>query len=226
MADPVSTLDVPLLQERHEHLRARIVAAGGSTDRTTVLAVTKTFPIEVVNLAISAGFTALGENYGQELQTKAGELAETGAEAEWHFIGGLQRNKIKRLAGIVSVWQSVDRSSLVSEIAKRDPGGRIMIQVNATGEAQKSGTDPAETPGLVDDARQLGLDVVGLMTIGPTDGSDPRPAFQRLRLLAEDLEIGQLSMGMSGDLEAAVAEGSTMVRVGTALFGSRSNPIR
>lgn len=226
MAEPEVPLDLPLLQQRHQQLQARIVDAGGSTDRTSVLAVTKTFPVAVVSLALAAGFTALGENYGQELEAKAAELAGDGPEVQWHFIGGLQRNKIKRLAGIVSVWQSVDRSSLVAEIAKRDPGGQIMIQVNTTGEAQKSGSEPADAPGLVDEARQLGLDVVGLMTIGPTDGNDPRPGFEELRLLAERLEIGQLSMGMSGDLEAAVSEGSTMVRVGTALFGSRSTPIR
>lgn len=224
MAEP--PLDVDELRARHDLLQQRIVDAGGSTSKTSILAVTKTFPLSVVTLALDAGFTAVGENYGQELEGKAADLAATGRDVEWHFIGGLQRNKVKRLAGIVSVWQSVDRQSLVTEIAKRDPGGRIMIQVNTTDEDQKSGSKPDEAPELVTQARDLGLDVVGLMTIGPTDGSDPRQGFEDLRLLAERLEIEQLSMGMSGDLEAAVGEGSTMVRVGTALFGSRGAPNR
>ncbi len=122
----------------------------------------------------------------------------------------------------MSLWQSVDRPELMAEIAKRAPGAAVLIQVNTTDEPQKAGCRPAELDPLVDRARELGLDLRGLMTIGPTSGADPRPAFALLRSEADRLGLDTVSMGMSGDLEAAVAEGSTMVRIGTALFGART----
>lgn len=232
MNDDLSTgHDLPTAPDiitRLEELRERIVAVGGTTEATKILAVTKTFPTALVRVAMDAGLLEFGENYGQELEAKAQDLAGDAAakSVKWHFIGGLQRNKVKRIAGAVSVWQTVDRLSLAQEIARRDPGGSIMVQVNTTNEEQKSGATPADTPMLVEESRNAGLSVIGLMTIGPTNGTDPRPAFSRLRTLADDLGLEERSMGMSGDLELAVAEGSTMVRVGTALFGPRSAPSR
>jgi uncharacterized pyridoxal phosphate-containing UPF0001 family protein len=138
------------------------------------------------------------------------------------MIGGLQRNKVKLLAGTIHLWQTVDRASLVDEIAKRGPGDQILVQVNTTGEGQKSGCEPAAAAGLVEQARRAGLVVRGLMTVGPTSASsDPRPAFELLRSLALRCEVDELSMGMSNDFELAVKEGATMVRVGSALFGPR-----
>lgn len=208
-----------LLRERLSVLQRRIVDAGGTLESTRVLAVTKTFPAAVARLAATVGLFELGENYGQELAEKAPELADT--PVRWHFIGALQRNKVRKIARYVSVWQTVDRVELATEIAKRAPEASILIQVNTTDEAQKSGCSPSSTPELVDRCRELGLEVQGLMTIGPTDGSTPGPAFARLRELRDRLGLEELSMGMSGDLELAVAEGSTMIRVGTALFGPR-----
>ncbi len=213
------------LRDRWQELRDEIVDAGGALDRVQIVAVTKTFPVAAALLALRVGLVDLGENYGQELETKAPQVAERligdDPSPRWHFIGGLQRNKVKRIASLVALWQTVDRIELAKEIAVRAPGGAVLIQVNTTDEAQKSGCRPHDAANLVDAARSAGLDVRGLMTVGPTDGSDPRPAFASLRSLADQLGLVECSMGMSGDVAAAVSEGSTMVRVGTRLFGTR-----
>ena len=130
------------------------------------------------------------------------------------------------MAGVVDVWQTVDRPVLVDELARRAPGARVMVQVNVTDEPQKAGCAPADAPALVAAARDAGLAVDGLMTIGragPPEGS--RAGFRELRALADRLGVRHCSMGMSEDLEVAVSEGSTMVRVGTALFGHRPPPL-
>lgn len=214
-----------VLTERLAEITERIRAAGG-TDEITIVGVTKTFPSSYIEAALAAGIVDLGENYGQELIDKARHAAAAGLEPRWHFIGGLQRNKVKKLAGHVWLWQTIDRAVLVDEVAKRDPGARILVQVNTTDEAQKSGCHPSEAAALVERGRELGLDVLGLMTIGPTGAAgtagDPRPAFELLRDLAEACEVKELSMGMSADYELAVAEGATMVRIGSAVFGPRT----
>ncbi len=210
---------VEVIAQRHSAVQARITDAGGSLERTRVLAVTKTHGIEVARAAIDVGLVDLGENYGQEIERKAPMLDRP--EARWHMIGGLQRNKVKKIAGYVALWQTVDRIELVSEIAKRAPGAAILIQVNTTQEAQKSGANPDKLPVLLEAAHDSALDVRGLMTIGPTDGSDPAPGFALLRSLADNWKLPEVSMGMTADLERAVQEGSTMIRVGTALFGAR-----
>ena len=214
-----------LIGQRLAEITERIRAAGGS-DRVTVVGVTKTFPLSHVEAALAAGLVDVGENYAQDLVDKAKEAASLGLEPRWHFIGGLQRNKVKRLAGHVWLWQTIDRDVLVDEVAKRDPGARVLIQVNTTDEAQKSGCPPEEAGPLVDRARTAGLDVRGLMTIGPTgvggSAGDPRPAFERLRRLGQACEVDELSMGMSADYELAVAAGATIVRIGSAIFGPRS----
>lgn len=187
----------------------------------TICAVTKGLPADVVRLAARLGCEAIGENYAQEALAK---IAEVGSEhPPLHFIGRLQGNKIKQLVGIVAVWQSIDRVSLVDELARRAPGARIFVQVNATQEADKGGASVADTPALVATAQRQGLDVAGLMTVGPTDGDpeDTRRAFRTVRRLADELGLPGCSMGMSGDLDIALAEGTTMVRVGSALFGER-----
>ncbi len=229
MSDAPSSL-VDDVRRRLIEISERIRAAGGSD--ITIVGVTKTFGPEVVAAGLAAGLVDLGENYSQDLVAKAEGFEarfeadqSAGSRPRWHFIGGLQRNKVKRLADHVWLWQTIDRDVLVDEVAKRQPGGRILIQVNTTGEIQKSGCDPNEAPSLVERGRRLGLAVEGLMTIGPTsaDGGagDPRPAFDQLRRLADRCEVSQLSMGMSADYELAVAAGATMVRIGSALFGPR-----
>lgn len=229
-SDAVAGLpDLATLQERRAGLNERIIAAGGHPDRVEIVAVTKRFPVEAVELAVAAGFCSVGENYAQELIEKASLFNQRGAagdtELSWHMIGGLQRNKVKKLVGVAPVFQTIDRLELVNEVAKRMPGSTVFVQVNATEEPQKSGCSVADAPRLIDACREASLGLVGLMTVGPTDGSDPTGSFVTLRQLADDHDLRQCSMGMSGDLEAAVSAGSTMIRVGSALFGPRPTTI-
>jgi pyridoxal phosphate enzyme (YggS family) len=210
------------VRSRVQVVHERIAAAGGDPDAVTLLAVTKGFGPEVAMAAAAAGMVDLGENYAQELVAKAPIVAESHPEVRWHAIGRLQRNKVRSLAGIVSLWQSVDRLDLGREIAKRAPGAAVLVQVNVSAEPQKGGCEPGAIAELVSALVDHGLDVQGLMTVGRTGPpAEARAGFALLRRLADDLDLRVRSMGMSGDLEAAVAEGATMVRVGSALFGPR-----
>ena len=204
-------------------LRDRLSRAGG--DHVRVVAVTKGFGPDAVAAAMAAGLADVGENYAQELLAKAGDLsAPPGAalQPRWHFIGRLQRNKIRRIAGLVHLWQSVDRPELAAEIARRAPGAQVLVQVDIAGIGGRGGCPPQDTAGLVQRCRDAGLDVAGLMAVGvPGRPENARPGFRRLASQAEDLGLVQLSMGMTADIEVAVEEGATMVRVGTALFGPR-----
>jgi pyridoxal phosphate enzyme (YggS family) len=205
---------------RLAQVRSRIADAGG-TD-VAVLAVTKGFGPEAVAAARSAGLADLGENYAQELLAKA--EAATDPPPRWHAIGRLQRNKVRQLAPHVWCWQSVDRTELAAEIARRAPGARVLVQVAAWGERQKGGAAPADVPALVEACRAGGLDVRGLMAVAPGGGGAVASrGFAAVRSLADDLDLAECSMGMSDDLVEAVAEGSTMVRVGRGLFGPRSS---
>jgi uncharacterized pyridoxal phosphate-containing UPF0001 family protein len=140
-----------------------------------------------------------------------------------HFIGRLQSNKVRQLAGVVDVWETIDRPALVTELARRAPGATILVQVNTTGEPGKGGCPPDDVAALVEAARAAGLVVDGLMTVGPTVGGAEaaRPGFRTTRRLLDRLGLATCSMGMSDDLEAAIEEGATRVRLGTALFGPR-----
>jgi len=187
-----------------------------------IVAVAKGFPWSDVRVATAAGVTMIGENYAQEILAKYSSVPVQ-ERPKLHLIGRLQSNKIRSLVGVVDVWQSVDRASLIDEIVKRAPGARIYVQVNATGEPDKGGCAPDDTGPLVERARHAGLRVEGLMTVGPTtpDPDMTRRAFSLVRALADRLGLAGCSMGMSGDVDIALAEGSTLVRVGTALFGER-----
>ncbi len=207
------------VEERVAEVRDRIVAAAARAGRDpatiTLVAATKTVDVERVQQVIDAGVVNIGENRAQEL------LAKTAVQgAHWHFLGQLQRNKVRQLAPWVTCWQSVDRAELGTEIAKRAPGARVLVEVNVGEEPQKGGCPPAAVPALVDALRVAGLDVAGLMTV-PPQSDDPRRWFARLREQAAALELAELSMGMTDDFEIAVEEGATMVRVGRALFGAR-----
>jgi PLP dependent protein len=220
-------LDQRSVSEAVASLRKRIANAGGVD--VALVGVTKTFGSEAWRFAKVAGCDAVGENYAQEVVAKAAEVA-LADRLPVHFIGQLQSNKIKQLAGIVDVWQSVDRLSLLTEIAKRSAQStaQVFLQVNVTGEEGKGGCLPEEVGELSRAAEDLGIDVLGLMTVGPTN-EDPvvtRTTFRTLRALANERGLRQCSMGMTGDLEIAVEEGSTMVRVGSALFGNRPSPLR
>jgi pyridoxal phosphate enzyme (YggS family) len=209
--------------ERLDALRARIGRVARRFDHPVeVLGVTKGHGPWAVTAAIAAGCDGIGENYAQELLAKRDALAAGSLPV--HFIGRLQRNKVRQLVDVVDVWQSVDRAPLVDEIARRAPGARVLVQVDTSTDPGKGGCPVAEVPALVDRARTVGLDVAGLMTVGPT-GSPPEaaaPGFEVVRRLVDDLGLTVCSMGMSADLEVAVEAGSTLVRIGTALFGARS----
>ncbi len=195
-------------------------AAGGGPE-VLLLAVTKGFGGDAIAAAAAAGCTAIGENYAQELRGKLVAVQEAGVDV--HFIGRLQSNKVRALADAVAVWESIDRPALVDELARRAPEARLLVQVDATGEPTKGGCPPDDVAALVERATAAGLRVEGLMTVGPLEGGPEaaRPAFRLVRTLADDLGLAHCSMGMSADLEVAVEEGSTEVRLGTALFGSR-----
>lgn len=208
--------------EQLAFVRARIEGVDRRwTHAIEIVAVTKGFGSDVIEAAVAAGCRSIGENYAQELAGKSEVIERLGPRV--HFIGHLQSNKVRLIAPLVGVWETVDRASIATEIARRATGARVLVQVNATGEESKSGCAPQEVPGLVAQARQAGLDVAGLMTIGPTDGDPERTtqAFVLTRSLVDELGLDVCSMGMSGDYELAVACGSTEVRLGSILFGPR-----
>jgi pyridoxal phosphate enzyme (YggS family) len=211
------------LAERLERVRQQIVAAGGND--VAILGVTKGHPPEAIDAAVAAGITRIGENYSQELVDKmTGERSERlHGRVELHFIGQLQTNKVRHLVELVDVYETVDRPALVNELAKRVPGARVLVQVNSTGEPQKGGCLPGDTEGLAEQATAAGLVVEGLMTVGPTEGGPEaaRPAFRDVRRLCDRLGLATCSMGMSDDFLVAVHEGSTLVRLGSVLFGMR-----
>ncbi|MEI8391075.1 MAG: YggS family pyridoxal phosphate-dependent enzyme [Actinomycetes bacterium] len=192
-----------------------------------VVAVTKTFPASAIRAVHAAGCSAIGENYAQEMEAKIGGLRADASFGESlpevHFIGRLQSNKIRQIAHLVSVWQSIDRDSVLEEVARRSPGARILIQVNATGEVVKGGCQPDQVEHLLGSAAQRGLRVEGLMTVGPTDANAQRTeaVFSQVARLAQQLGLQELSMGMTNDLEIAIGAGSTLIRVGSAIFGDR-----
>jgi pyridoxal phosphate enzyme (YggS family) len=212
---------VDLVAERADRLRARIREL---TDRqVTLVAVTKGHPPEIAAAALAAGCVDLGESYAQELVPKAAALADGDVAPRWHFIGRLQSNKVRALAGIVTLWHTIDRDSVAVEVARRSPGASVLVQLDLAGLPGRGGCAPAEVPALVGRCRELGLDVRGLMGVGaPGTPEDARPGFRLLDDLAGELGLDERSMGMSGDLEVAVEQGATLVRVGTALVGPRS----
>jgi uncharacterized pyridoxal phosphate-containing UPF0001 family protein len=192
-----------------------------------VIGVTKSFGPGAVRAAVDAGLTDLGENYAAELVSKAGAVAAASegdigtTELVWHFLGAVQRNKVAQLAPLVRVWQSVARVAEGERIARFAPQARVLVQVETTGLPGRNGCPPAATGELVAQLSDLGLAVLGLMTVAaPGDGA-AKEAFETVGRLADRLGLEERSMGMSDDLEAAVAAGSTMVRIGRALFGDR-----
>jgi pyridoxal phosphate enzyme (YggS family) len=217
-----TVIDPAVVAANASAVRERIAAAGGDPDRVALVAVTKAFPAEVVDAAAAAGLLDLGENYAQELRQKAAHAIERRHPVRWHFVGRIQRNKVRHVAEHVALWHGVDRLEVAEAIASRAPGARVLVQVNVTDEPQKGGCPPAVVEALVRSLRLIEVEVAGLMAVGP--GGDPeaaRPGFRLLRSMAADLGLAELSMGMTGDLEVAVQEGATIVRVGTALFGPR-----
>ncbi len=218
------------LAERLDQVRVTIAKL--TPHAVTIVAVTKGFGTDAVRAALDAGLPDIGENRVQEALQKQDELRDlTGAR--WHLIGHLQRNKARAAVGRFEVVHSLDSLELATELHRRSstpPSQRVLLQVNVAREPQKSGCAPEEAPVLARDIAALGnLRLEGLMTLAPfTDDVDvQRQAFRGLRVLRdrikeeEGLWLGSLSMGMSGDYATAVAEGATVIRLGTALFGPR-----
>lgn len=204
---------------RVQQIRSEVARASSSP--VAIIAVTKTFGHDAIRAAVLAQCDAVGENYAQEVLAK---VAEAPIDLPVHFIGAIQSNKVRQLAPYISLWQGVDRLSVISEIGKRAPGAEILLQVNTTNEDTKSGVTPAEVESLLAAGQDAGLVVRGLMTIGPTSGdsAEAEKAFLSLRSLADSLDLAECSMGMSDDYLVAVACGSTMIRIGSRLFGPRT----
>jgi hypothetical protein len=218
------------LAQRLELVRDRIARAAERARRDpaeiTLLAVTKIFPATAIQEAYDLELREFGENYVQEFEGKAPVVSSL-AGARFHLIGHLQSNKSARAAELFQVVQTVDSAKLARRL---DAAGRpldIMLEVKLSEEDAKSGADPSALPALVEAVRGCAhLRLLGLMTMPPwsEDPEAPRAIFRRLRELAAPLGLKHLSMGMSNDLETAIEEGSTCVRVGTALFGRRRKP--
>ena len=203
-------------------VRDRIERAGGDPGSVTVLAVTKGFGPEAVLAACDVGLFEVGENYAHELEAKAAALDGRAPPAlRWHFLGQPQGNKIRALASRVDCWQSVSREVEGERIARARAGSTVLVQVAFSTDAGRPGCEPDAVPALVRSLSALGLDVAGLMAVAPRAVDEARAAFRAVRGLADDLGLPVRSMGMTEDLELAVAEGSTMIRVGRALFGDR-----
>jgi pyridoxal phosphate enzyme (YggS family) len=220
------------LQAVRARIAAACIAAGRGAESVQLLAVSKTWPAALVREAAAAGQHAFGESYVQEACDKAAELKDLGLE--WHFIGPLQGNKTRPVAESFAWVHSVDRLKIAGRLAAQRPPGlpplQTCLQVNISGEASKSGCAPPQALDLAAAIIQLpGLRLRGLMAIPePTaDIRRQRSQFALLRQTLEkinaelDCELDTLSMGMSDDLEAAIMEGATMVRIGTAIFGKR-----
>ena len=215
-------------------VRARIAlaatSAARSPDEVTLVVVTKTWPADDVAMLVSMGVTDVAENRDQDAAPKAAALAALGVPAvRWHFIGQLQRNKAKSVARYADQVESVDRESLVAALsAAREPERplEVLIQVSLDGEVARGGALPVDVPRLADlVVSTSSLRLRGVMAVAPLD-EDPRQAFGRLRELSERLRAShpgadRISAGMSGDLEAAIDQGATQVRVGTAVLGHR-----
>lgn len=209
--------------DRLAEVRSRIEAAGRRPDDVVVVAVTKGFGVDAVEAAGAAGIADVGENYAQELAAKAEQAGSDGsARRRWHFLGRVQRNKVRSIASAVHLWQGVDRVAAGEEIARRAPGAKVLVQVRIAGDASRNGCEPGAVPELVERLDGLGLDVRGLMAVGPAGPPElARAGFREVSALADRLGLVERSMGMTDDLGVAVEEGSTMVRVGRGLFGAR-----
>ncbi|MEN3361292.1 MAG: dependent protein [Mycobacteriales bacterium] len=225
------------LHDVRNRIAAACVAAGRDPSGVTLIAVTKTFPVDDVRRLVSLRLRELGENRDQEASAKAAELAADTPppDVRWHFVGRLQRNKCRSVAGYAAVVHSVDRAELLQPLTagagQVDRQLDVMIQVSLDGDTARGGTLPADVPALADAVAAADrLTLRGLMAVAPL-GADPDTAFARLAETAAALRADHpgataISAGMSGDLEAAIRKGATHVRIGTALLGGRPAMVR
>jgi pyridoxal phosphate enzyme (YggS family) len=208
------------VKERLAQVREKI-ARVRNPDELVIVGVTKGFGADTCRAALAAGLRVLGENRVHEAIMKMDEVPD----AEWHLIGHLQTNKVRQAAGRFALIHSVDSVRLATELARVKPDQAVLLEINVAREPQKHGADPDRAQEMIKEIASF-LELRGLMAMGPTHG-DPAPAFKELRQMRDEAQqrLGRslpvLSMGMSGDFEVAVAEGSTMLRLGQALFGPR-----
>ncbi len=213
------SLSAQAVAERLDDVRRRVARNGGDPARIRIVAVTKGFGASAVEAARSAGLIDMGENYAQELLSKAPDVPQG---TVWHFLGPIQRNKVSRLASRVSVWHAIDRLGAAQAVAAASPGSEVMVQVNVVGDPSRPGCAPGSVAGLVEQVRALPLDLSGLMAVAPAADPDrARESFRWLARTGRQLGLRELSMGMSDDFETAVAEGATTLRLGRVLFGPR-----
>ena len=226
-----------MIAENVKNIRQRIASAcqrvGRSVEEVTLIAVAKTFTADDIRTATDAGVLDIGENYVQELKGKYGDLHDE--NIRWHFIGHLQRNKVKEIISWIHLIHSVDSARLAEEISRQAKNiGRtihILVEINTSGEQTKYGVRPEDAVNVVKELQQFSnVSVDGIMTIGQflPNPEDSRPTFRTMRqikerLLENGISVQHLSMGMSNDFEIAVEEGATFVRVGTLIFGKRTN---
>jgi PLP dependent protein len=215
--------------ETVKRVMERALIRAGRRDEVILVAVTKTVPAERINESIDAGVTVIGENRVGEAEEKRGFVKQG---ATWHLIGHLQRNKVKKALGLFQMIQSIDKLETATEIEQRAAlPVDILIEVNSSGEQTKSGVSPEGFFSLVDQLRPLTkITIKGVMTVGPFTNDEERirgafrltrRLFEQLKTREPDLDIRHLSMGMSADYGVAIEEGSTMVRVGSAIYGPR-----
>jgi len=219
-----TNIDYQIVADRVGAIKEQV--SSKSDTPVTIMAVTKGFGVEAVKAANHAGINDFGENYAQEMLTKQSLLKESSKHSEllWHFIGNLQRNKVRKIADQVCKWHSVDSLPLGMEIAKRSAKPKVLVQVNMTGAKEQGGVDPTTAPILVDELLGRGVDVVGLMTIGDhADRNATLIHFQELKKMTRMLNLTECSMGMSGDYDLAIEAGTTILRLGTAIFGNRDD---
>ncbi len=200
--------------------------AGRSPGDITLVGVSKTHPADVLRAAFDSGLRDFGENRVQEAAPKIHALREQGAVPRWHLVGHLQRNKVRAAIDLFDILHSVDSERLAEAIsAAATRAVRVFIEVNAAGEETKFGVAPADVSKLAERIGRLpNIELAGLMTVAPQvdDPEDVRPVFSALRQLRDAVGLRELSMGMTDDFEVAVEEGSTLVRVGRAIFGARA----
>ncbi len=221
------------LHEVHERIRKACDRCDRDPAKVKLLAVSKFHPIESIRQLKEAGQEAFGENYVQELLGKVEDLPE----AEWHFIGALQTNKIRKLIGKVALIHSLDKLKQIHELEKRaavaDWTARVLVEVNVGKEASKRGCSPEQAAEILDEINRLPhVEALGLMSMPPFElnAEQTRPYHAALRRLRDDLQqrkglaLPELSMGLSHDLEPAIEEGATWIRIGTAIFGPRPTP--
>lgn len=211
--------EMSLVAERLSHVRQRLLAAAPDRNPPQIVAVTKGCSEQHIQAALASGLCDFGENYADELKAKS-ELvaASTEADVRWHFQGRLQSNKIARLKGIVSVWQSLDSLSTAQKLAARISGADVFVEVRTSQDDSRPGVEPAQVEDFVRRCRELDLNVRGLMCIASQEPREAAREFGLCRRLAEASGLFELSMGMSQDYELAAQNGATMVRLGRILF--------